>query len=174
MNFTHKFGFIVVFFMSVFLLFACDGSQPFKDLRGYIDNLKQAKIQPDTAELASTQEELAPASVKYESSTRRSPFEVLEAVPATKGTTSTNPLQAYPLDMLRFVGTVTQNDQTIAFVSAPDNKIYQVKAGDILGDSHGEVVSIEPDRITLTELYTDNGNAALKRVVNLQLKEVSQ
>ena len=173
MNFTRKVGFIIVFACSVMLMFACDGSQPFKDLRTYIAGLKQAKIEPDAAELASTKPDVVPVSTKYEAATRRSPFEMMEASP-TKGVESTNPLQSYPIDMLRFVGTVTQDNQTIAFVSAPDNKIYQVKVGDILGDSDNKVVTIESDRISLMEQSGDNGNAAMKRVVTMQLKESSQ
>jgi len=173
MNFTRKFGLIIVVLAAVFLLYACDGSQPFKDLRVYIDNLKHANVQPDTKEKVITTEEMAPASVKYESETRRSPFEVMGSAPA-KGIDSSNPLQAYPIDMLRFVGTVTQNGKTTAFVSAPDNKIYQVKEGDILGDNEEKVISIESDRISLMEQESEIGSNGMKHMVTMQLREVSQ
>jgi Tfp pilus assembly protein PilP len=76
--------------------------------------------------------------------------------------------------VLRFVGTVTQNGSTIAFISAPDNKIYQIKAGDIIGDHDSEVTQIDSDRISMIEQYSENGSTPMKRVVTLQLKEVSQ
>ncbi len=172
MNFTRKIGFIFVFLTAVFFLFSCDGSQPFKDLRAYVENLKQKKVEPSKDDIVRSREEAEPASVKYEAEKRRSPFEILDVAPA-KGVQTTNPLQAYPLDMLRFVGTVSQQDKTSAFISAPNNKIYQVKVGDVLGDRDSRVVSIESDRISLMEEYSENGSAPIKRVVTLQLKEAN-
>jgi len=163
---------LCVMLPATIFLSGCDSNSKFKDLQKYIENLKKEEgkeTKNKTAEL----KEAAPVSVKYSSMTLRSPFEVLEATPA-KGRIATNPLQAYQLDMLRFVGTVTKNGSTIAFVSAPDNRIYQIKVGDVIGDHDSEVVKIESDRISLIEQYTEDGNAPMKRVVTLQLKEVSK
>lgn len=172
MNYTRKTGLLACYVMATLTLSACDGSQPFKDLQAYIESLKQPNTAAESGKDAVKQKDV-PVSVKYEEIKRRSPFEVME-VAQTKGKDTSNPLQAYPLDVLRFVGTVTQNGDTIAFISAPDNKIYQIKAGDIIGDHDSEVIKIEPDRISLTEQYSENGNTAMKRVVTLQLKETSQ
>lgn len=173
MGINRKVGFIAVYFGAVFLLFACDGSQPYKDLRTYIDQLKQSGATKPTAGDEKEEKLTPPATAAYQSDTRRSPFEVMEAAPA-KGRVSSNPLQAFPLDMLRFVGTVTKNSTTVAFVSAPDNRIYEVKVGDVIGDRDSEVVTIDSDRISLTENYSENGKSAMKRVVTIQLKEASQ
>lgn len=152
------------------LLASCDGSKPFKDLNTYIEKLKMAEKEKSEDIVVTEQ---VPVTAKYASTTRRSPFEVMEVSPA-KGRVSTNPLQAYPLDMLQFVGTVTQNGNSIAFISAPDNKIYQIKTGDIIGDHDGEVIKIESDRVSLMEQASENGSTGMKRVVTLQLKEASQ
>ncbi len=159
--------------LGAMLLTSCDRNKPFKDIQEHIDQLKHAAVKPGDEDKELLTKEAAPESAKFDAEKRRSPFEVMEAAP-TKGKVSSNPLQAYPLDMLRFVGTVTQNGKTIAFISAPDNKIYQIKAGDIIGDHDSEVITIEADRISLMEQYSDNGSAAMKRVVTLQLKEASQ
>jgi Tfp pilus assembly protein PilP len=173
MNLTRKFGFIIIFMAAIFLLFACDQGKPFKDLHAYIDKLKLTSVKKEDLASVKPVNQLQPASVKYQAQVRRSPFEVLEAAPV-KGSTTNNPLHSYPLDMLRFVGTVTQNGSTIAFVSAPDNKIYQVKVGDVLGDRSSQILTIDADTISLTEQYSDNGSVPMKRVVTLQLKENSQ
>lgn len=154
------------------LLSACDSNQPIKDLQAYIDQLQSVKSTAATDPKAATKniESLEPA--KYTEETRRSPFQVLDVTPS-KGSTQTNPLQAYPLDMLRFVGTVTNANKTTAFIAAPDNKIYQVKEGDIMGDRNGKIVSIESDRISLVEQGANPDQANMKQVVTLQLKEAS-
>jgi type IV pilus assembly protein PilP len=165
----------IVFFVmlpAVILLSGCDNNSKFKDLQSYIDDLKKSESK-ETKSKTDEFKDGPPVSVKYSSMTLRSPFEVLEAAPA-KGKVATNPLQAYPLDMLRFVGTVTKEGRTIAFVSAPDNRIYQIKVGDVIGDHDSEVVKIESDRISLNEQYMEDGNTPMKRVVTLQLKEASK
>lgn len=172
MSFTQRIGIITVLLGAMFILSSCDGSTPFKDLNAYLAKLKETKVETSEkgdADLKAKQ----PAIVKYEATSKRSPFEVMEAS-RTKGRVASNPLQAYPLDVLRFVGTVTQNGGTIAFISAPDNKIYQIKAGDIIGDRDSEVTQIDSDRISLIEQYSENGSTPMKRVVTLQLKEASQ
>lgn len=172
MNFTYKIGLLIVVLGTMFLV-SCDSSKPFKDIQEKIDKLKQTEVKSDAGNKDKTRKEAPPETAKYIAEKRRSPFEVMEAAPS-KGKDSSNPLQAYPLDMLRFVGTVTQNGNTIAFISAPDNKIYQIKTGDMIGDHDSEVIKIDSDRISLMELYSEDGSAAMKRVVTLQLKEISQ
>ena len=159
--------------MSAFLLLACDRGKPHKDLQEYIDKLKHETVKDESGNAVKITKQLPPVSAKYESNAHRSPFAVQEAAPV-KGGSSSNPLQSYPLDMLRFVGTVTQDGKTKAFISAPDNKIYQIKEGDAIGDHDSKVITIESDRISLMEQYIDEGNTEMKRVVTLQLKEASQ
>lgn len=172
MNFTRKIGLLAVM-LGAILLVSCDNNKPFKDIEEKIAKMKQEGVKPDAGSKDSTKKEVPPETAKYESEKRRSPFEIMDAAPS-KGKVSSNPLQAYPLDMLRFVGTVTQNGHTVAFISAPDNKIYQIKAGDIIGDHDSEVINIDADRISLVEHYSEDGSEAMKRVVTLQLKEISQ
>lgn len=173
MTVINKIGSLVIIIGSVLFLSACDGSKPFKDLQAFLEKLKQEDVKPDADKSKLVNNEVEPVSTQYVSDKLRSPFEIFEAAPS-KGKATSNPLQAYPLDMLRFVGTVTQNNSTIAFISAPDNKIYQIKAGDIIGDRDSEVVKIESDKISLMEPTSEGGSAALKRVVTLQLKDISQ
>ena len=173
MNIRRKFGFIAVISMSAFLLLSCDRGSAHKDLEDYIAKLKNEEVKDERGGAVKIKHQLPPASAKYESDKHRSPFDVQEAAPVKSGDSS-NPLQTYPLDMLRFVGTVSQDGKTKAFISAPDNKIYQIKEGDVICDHDSKSISIESDRISLMEQYTEDGGTTMKRVVTLQLKEASQ
>lgn len=175
MGFTRKTGFMIVFMTTIFLLFSCDRSSSQEDLDDYLGKLKSAKLDGSTksSDTVKLMNAAPPTPIKYNAGTRRSPFVVLEAAPA-KGNTTTNPLQAYPLDMLRFVGTVTQNGKTMAFISAPDNRIYHITVGDVIGDHNSKVVTIESERVSLMEEYSESGATPMKRVVTLQLKDASQ
>lgn len=173
MSLNPKYSLISISVLTLFLLSGCE-NKPGKDLEDYVAKLKQTSVKSDTAEAMKIRLEVEPAKSTYGSAARRSPFEVLDTTPA-KGRVTTNPLQTYPLDMLRFVGTVTRNGTTVAFVSAPDNKIYLVREGDIIGDRDSQIISINEDRISLEEQYlSEDGSTKMKRVVTLQLKEASQ
>ncbi len=45
----------------------------------------------------------------------------------------------------------------MAFISAPDNRIYHIKVGDLIGDSDSKVIAIEPDHVSHEEQYTEEG-----------------
>lgn len=148
-------------------LVGCDSGQSKSDVDSYLARLKGAKVVQKSDD---TKKATPPRQSSYQSAKRRSPFEVRE-ITNTKAGLNANPLQAYPLDMLRFVGTVTQNGKTVAFVSAPDNRIYQIKVGDMIGDRQGKVVAIESEQMRLIESYNESGLGKKQRQVTLQLKE---
>lgn len=62
------------------------------------------------------------------------------------------PLEQYPLDALRMVGTLSFKGVLYAMVSAPDNVIHRVTAGDYMGQNFGRIVKITPDAVELTEI----------------------
>src|SRR5437762_14074834 len=48
------------------------------------------------------------------------------------------PLEAYPLDSMRMVGSVTKSGRPYALLKV-DNLLYQVKQGDYLGQNYGKI-----------------------------------
>ena len=81
------------------------------------------------------------------------------------------PLEAYPLEGLRMVGTLEQKKQMFALVRAPDNTLFRVKTGNYLGQNFGRVVAISESSVTLKEIVQDSaGNWEEKEQV-LQLSE---
>jgi Tfp pilus assembly protein PilP len=177
MNLTRKGGFISVFMAAMFLLFACDRNSVDGDLKAYIDTLKSSNTEGGVkADVARVSQAVAPIPVAFEPSKRRSPFETPDTAPATaKAKAATNPLHAYAVDMLVFIGTVTQDAHTVAFISAPDNRVYQIKVGDLIGNNDSKVLAIEADHVSLEDMYTeDGGSKPEKRIVTIKLKEASQ
>jgi type IV pilus assembly protein PilP len=81
------------------------------------------------------------------------------------------PLEAYPLESLRMVGTLEQKKQMYALVRAPDNTLFRVRSGNYLGQNFGRIVGISESAIKLKEIVQDStGNWEEKDQV-LQLQE---
>jgi type IV pilus assembly protein PilP len=81
------------------------------------------------------------------------------------------PLEAYPLENLRMVGTLQQNKQTYALVKSPDNNLFRVKSGNYLGQNFGLVTDISESTIKLKEIVQDSGGDWTERVSTLTLAE---
>jgi type IV pilus assembly protein PilP len=81
------------------------------------------------------------------------------------------PLEAYPLENLRMVGTLQQNKQTYALVKSPDNNLFRVKSGNYLGQNFGLVTDISESTIKLKEIVQDSGGDWTERVSTLMLAE---
>lgn len=80
------------------------------------------------------------------------------------------PLEAYPLDSMSMVGSMTRQERRYALVKV-DNLLYQVKAGDYLGQNFGLVKQISETAITLRELVQDATGDQVERITTLQLQE---
>jgi len=79
------------------------------------------------------------------------------------------PLEAYPLENLRMVGTLQQNKQTYALVKSPDNNLFRVKSGNYLGQNFGLITTISESTIKLKEIVQDSGGDWTERVSTLTL-----
>ncbi|MDM4767725.1 pilus assembly protein PilP [Pelomonas sp. SE-A7] len=80
------------------------------------------------------------------------------------------PLEAYPLDSMSMVGSLTRQERRYALVKV-DNLLYQVKVGDYLGQNFGLVKQISETAITLRELVQDATGDQVERITTLQLQE---
>jgi type IV pilus assembly protein PilP len=80
------------------------------------------------------------------------------------------PLEAYPLESLKMVGTLTQNKYTYAVVKA-DAGIYRVRQGNYLGQNFGVITKITESEVTLRELIQDSGGDWAERTSTLLLQE---
>jgi type IV pilus assembly protein PilP len=67
------------------------------------------------------------------------------------------PLEAYPLESLRMVGTLEQNKQMYALVRAPDNTLFRLRSGNYVGQNFGRVIGISESSVKLKEIVQDSG-----------------
>ncbi|MDR1228460.1 MAG: pilus assembly protein PilP [Azoarcus sp.] len=80
------------------------------------------------------------------------------------------PLEAFPLESLTMVGILAQNKETHALIQAGD-ALYQVRAGNFMGQHYGRIVAITEDKVELQELIEDLKEGWIERIRTLQLQE---
>ena len=164
-------GYLLILLCLSLGISSCEKKIHLKDLRHFVESLRQS------VNLAGTTENntmpLDPPAVTYQANQLREPFlgtgsEKSETRVAGKS------IQSYPLNTIRFVGTVTKGKNYVAYIVTPDNLIYQVKEGDIIGDQHGKVVKIESSKMKIVEEDMANGEKSMQRMVTLQLASEPQ
>jgi type IV pilus assembly protein PilP len=80
------------------------------------------------------------------------------------------PLEAYPLDSMSMVGSVVKAGRPYALLKV-DNLLYQVKAGDYLGQNYGRITKISETDVALREIVQDAAGEWIERPGALQLQE---
>ena len=80
------------------------------------------------------------------------------------------PLEAFPLESIQMLGTITQANETFALVKAGPN-LYRVRKGNYMGQNFGVVTGIDESQIALKELIQDSGGEWVERNSALQLVE---
>ena len=80
------------------------------------------------------------------------------------------PLEAFPLDSMSMVGSVSKQGRPYALLKA-DNLLYQVKVGDYLGQNYGRIKRIGETDIALREIVQDAAGEWIERPATLQLVE---
>jgi len=80
------------------------------------------------------------------------------------------PLEAFPLESIQMLGTITQEKETFALVKAGPN-LYRVRKGMYMGQNFGVITAIDESQINLKELVQDSGGEWVERASTLQLVE---
>lgn len=81
------------------------------------------------------------------------------------------PLESYPLESLAMVGTLEKNKTVYALVRTPDKDVYQVRAGNYMGQNFGVVTGIGEGDLKLKELVQDGSGDWTERSSTLQLQQ---
>jgi len=81
------------------------------------------------------------------------------------------PLESYPLESLKMMGTLQRSKVNFALVRTPDNTLYRVKAGNYMGQNYGVITSISESEVTLKEIVQDSGGDWTERQSSVQLQE---
>lgn len=83
------------------------------------------------------------------------------------------PLEAFPLDTMSLVGSLSRAGQPVALVKV-ENLLYQVKVGNYLGQNYGRVTKISETEVVLREIVQDAVGEWIERVATLELQEKSK
>ncbi|MBB72340.1 MAG: pilus assembly protein PilP [Legionellales bacterium] len=162
---------LAVSIMIALLLSGCGGhSQKVKELQKYMEEVKsrptkQVEPIPDIAEFQ---------KFAYQAGNLRSPFKPPEITPEGSQyqpdiNRQKEKLEAFPLDALRMVGTLNQQNKVWALISAPDGAVYRVTLGSHMGQNYGEVMKITKDKVYLKETVPNNVGGWKKRDITMSL-----
>ena len=81
------------------------------------------------------------------------------------------PLEAFPLESIQMVGSLTQGRETFGLVKAGPN-LYRVRKGNYMGQNFGVITGIDEVQISLKELIQEGSGEWIERASSLQLQEV--
>lgn len=164
-------------FLAVLLTLSACSSQHYGDLDKYIASVKRkakGRIEP-LPEVKTYQ------SFTYQAQNLRSPFTPYSEAPAEKKTTQPGvtpdihrkrePLEAFPLDSLKFVGTIQKGGEMWGLISAPDKAIYRVQVGNHMGKNYGEIVSLSETSIVLKEIIPNGSGGWVERKASIALSQ---
>ena len=139
-------------------------SQSGQGLRGRVDPLPQVKAyEPITYAAFDLPDPFRPRKIEPEKGGGGGP--------APDITRRKEPLEAYPLESLKMVGTLERAAQRWALIKTPDSNLYRVRRGNYLGQNFGQIAMIAEGSITLKELIQDTTGSWSERTSNLQLLE---
>ena len=84
------------------------------------------------------------------------------------------PLEAFPLESLTMVGTLARNKTTYALVRTPERDVFQVRAGNYMGQNYGVIIEIGDGELKLKELLQDGAGDWTERSSSLQLQQPAE
>lgn len=118
-------------------------------------------------------------SFVYDVAGRRDPFTPTEPQRDKKGfdnaglkpdlNRNKEPLEEFPLDALRMVGSINMSGKTFAMVKAPDGVIHRVTVREHMGQNYGEITAVNESEVSLTEIVPDGYGGWMKRPATLAL-----
>ena len=84
------------------------------------------------------------------------------------------PLESYPIESLKMVGTLQQDKTMYALVRTNDRNVYQVRVGNYMGQNFGIITGIGEGEIKLRELVQDSSGDWAERQSRLLLDDQEQ
>jgi len=152
--------------MMSFFLISCEDSAELKQLKSVAADIRQ-KIASDFKKQDKAILKL-PTPITYQSMTNEANQSNAEQEVQKK---YINPLNAYPIKSYQFTGILSQGSQVWAYLLGPNNTIYQVKEGDVIGNSYGKITKISDNQVEVTEKSNDPKKPGRDKIIVLQLKD---
>ncbi len=79
------------------------------------------------------------------------------------------PLEAYPLESLKYVGVMTKKKTSYAIIQV-DGSLYQVRIGNYMGQNFGVITKVSESEVVLKELIQDSAGDWIERESMLLLQ----
>jgi type IV pilus assembly protein PilP len=101
----------------------------------------------------------------------------IESAKGTRGpdlTRRKEALEAYPLETLTMVGSLARGKALIGLVKASDNRVFQVRQGNYMGQNFGVITNITESEVSLKELFQDGAGDWVERQTKMMLQEREQ
>jgi Tfp pilus assembly protein PilP len=156
-----------VLILVICLLAGCNSQAKLRDLHDYIAKL--AKTTTANLKKKDITAMSLPVPAVYQSVALRDPFEESTISYTEKG--MVNPVNVFPLNMLRYAGMLLIADKKWAVIVIPDGRVYQLAEGDLVGDHNGKVTRISADHLEVIEQVIDENQHTTSRLVKLQQKD---
>jgi type IV pilus assembly protein PilP len=83
-------------------------------------------------------------------------------------------LEAFPLETLGMVGSLQRGKAMIGLVKASDNRVFQVRQGNYMGQNFGVITNVNESEISLKELFQDGAGDWVERQTKMMLQEREQ
>ena len=174
-------GFLAVVLMAI-VLAGCAGSD-MSDLREFVDTAHQDK-KPEIEPLP----EIPPfKAFEYQSEDEVDPFGLQNIISQSESGDATigqaqrpdanrrrEPLEQFPLDALKMVGTITNKEGVShVVVSTAEGTALLAKIGNYLGQNDGKIASISPEeqKVVLVETILDPSGRWVTRDVEITIDE---
>lgn len=84
-----------------------------------------------------------------------------------------DPLESYPLDTLKMVGTLEKPGLNYALLQV-DKAIFQVKVGNYIGQNFGMITSVTDTAVNVKEIVQDASGDWVERKAKLELQETKK
>ena len=83
------------------------------------------------------------------------------------------PLESFPLDNLKMVGTLRKQGASFALVQA-EHTVFQARVGSYIGQNFGQITKITDSEIELKETVQDAAGEWVERTAKLELQEIKK
>jgi type IV pilus assembly protein PilP len=171
-----KFSLLLLLTAPLFLA-ACSGEQH-GDLHAYVKKVKAREGKP----IKPLPEVKPYETFVYQDEDRRDPFsQYIEEVRNARAEDAgirpdidrkREALEEFPLDSLKYVGTLEKKGIVWALISAPDETVYRVQVGNHMGTNYGEILEITETEVKLKEIIPNGATGGwVDRLASLSLSE---
>lgn len=168
-------------FMLVVMVASCSNNERRKELQTYVNKIKSREIK----EIEPLPEVKPYETFTYNDTNLRSPFMPSTPVEVAKNIVNDNgihpdanrrkePLESFPLDSLRMMGTLEKNGKRWAIVEDTDGTVHRIAKGNYIGQHDGKVEDITEEKVIIKEIIPDGSGGWRERNAQLALVDQSE